>query len=645
MALLFDQNQGSFQDTGSQRSPMKKNTGLMRKEMSKLDEVAPRGHTLAYITPEEAQILNRGGGGVDPQGNQMMGPYGVPMYPGYGSRGYQGAGKASGGDQGGSISRNTSSSNDRPTGNNQQKQKQERPKNMPAMLSYEPPKKNFNTDNFMEAVGNSIGGNKETINQGLLIDPGLQAALDKKEKGDGILERKGEVSNKIIEHLKVNTPKNEKEQNELLYVVDKFPNSIKNKIKKSVDDGEISLLADTKLPNNPPPSILTKSTKNEYSFGDLIFDGLTFISPIRSAKAAGTNFLGGTHRTQLHQQLSNFGSTSYRDGDIPSLMQPSGTFFNNLQGIGHLADELASAEGFYGGNYGARGAIRHAIGASYGAQGSNYRENIAKIRIPKFAYPEIATDKDLDLWYEKGGPNYSAIDDRYAYASPGQLNFSDFADTINNRVGVDSLSNLPFEERYEKVKQMTIEQLEHFIETGGEFKKGLPVWNSSAVRREGNTFYEDGIINSVEDAKTQLKVLKEAEENIIDHRRMGILRQTPEASTVEQLASVTKNERFTSSLNYRNRLREDIKNFKENNKDNLYETKPVKVRGSATKNIPTEQSKSLQRELGRLENKLNNVQNRIDSGDFLRHSSEDWLDEVMKEQNFLKAGNDWILTR
>ena len=272
MALLFDQNQGSFQDTGSQRSPMKKNTGLMRKEMNKLDEVAPRGHTLAYITPEEAQILNRGGGGVDQEGNQMMGPYGVPMYPGYGSRGYQGAGKASGGDQGGSISRNTSSSNDRPTGNNQQKQKQERPKNMPAMLSYEPPKKNFNTDNFMEAVGNSIGGNKETINQGLLIDPGLQAALDKKEKGDGILERKGEVSNKIIEHLKTNVPQTEKEQIELLYVVDRFPNSIKNKIKKAVDDGEISLMVDaTKLPNaqkllrgdivlpnTAPPSIIAR---------------------------------------------------------------------------------------------------------------------------------------------------------------------------------------------------------------------------------------------------------------------------------------------------------------------------------------------------------------------------------------------------
>ena len=83
MALLFDEAQGTFKDTGSQTSPMKKQTGLMRKQMSKMDEVAPRGHTLAYITPEEAQILNKGGGGVDAQGNQMQGPYGVPMYQGF----------------------------------------------------------------------------------------------------------------------------------------------------------------------------------------------------------------------------------------------------------------------------------------------------------------------------------------------------------------------------------------------------------------------------------------------------------------------------------------------------------------------------------------------------------------------------------
>ena len=83
MALLFDEAQGAFKDTGSQTSPMKKSTGMMRKQMTKMDEVAPRGHTLAYITPEEAEILNRGGGGIDAQGNQMQGPYGIPMYPGY----------------------------------------------------------------------------------------------------------------------------------------------------------------------------------------------------------------------------------------------------------------------------------------------------------------------------------------------------------------------------------------------------------------------------------------------------------------------------------------------------------------------------------------------------------------------------------
>ena len=83
MALLFDETQGSFQDTGSQTSPTKKNTGLMRKEMGKLDEVAPRGHTLAYITPEEAKQLNANGGGLDNEGKQMLGPYGIPMYSKY----------------------------------------------------------------------------------------------------------------------------------------------------------------------------------------------------------------------------------------------------------------------------------------------------------------------------------------------------------------------------------------------------------------------------------------------------------------------------------------------------------------------------------------------------------------------------------
>lgn len=293
MALLFDQNQGSFRDTGSQRSPVKKNTGIMRKEMSKLDEVAPRGHTLAYITPEEARVLNKGGGGIDQDGSQMMGPNGIPMYAGYDHRQRK-------------TSFATKPISSRPSGRNYSSGTSEEgdkaidKKNIAPKTNFNnnsgtseegdkaidkrgiAPKTNFNTDNFMETVGNSIGKNKETINNGLLTDPGLLKALENKEKGDGILERKGDVSNKIIDHLKTNAPQTEKEQIELLYVVDKFPNIIKNKIKKSVDDGTISLMVDknnrltsdvktleplltnypTKLKSRPEgmPSMITYST-------------------------------------------------------------------------------------------------------------------------------------------------------------------------------------------------------------------------------------------------------------------------------------------------------------------------------------------------------------------------------------------------
>ena len=323
-------------------------------------------------------------------------------------------------------------------------------------------------------------------------------------------------------------------------------------------------------------------------------------------------------------------------------MRASGFPFNNLQDMGRLADELASVDGFYGGSFGVRGGIRHAVGASYFTQGNALASAYGHMKIPGgVSYPEIATDEDLNLWHAKGGPNYSAIDNKYF----GKQNMSDFADTINNRVGIDNLSNLPFEERYEKVKQMTIEQLEYFIKTGGEFKKGLPVWDTNAKRRGNNTFYQDGIISNVEDAKAQLKVLKKAEENLIDQRRMGLLRQTPEASNMEQLAIVGRNEKFTQTLNLRNELREDIKNFKESNKDNLYETKPVKVRGSAVKNIPTEQAKNLQEELAQLERRLERIQNKyVDTGGILGNPQREIdFNSVMEEQNFLKAGNDWIL--
>ena len=587
MALLFDQNQGSFQDTGSQRSPMKKNTGLMRKEMNKLDEVAPRGHTLAYITPEEAQILNRGGGGVDQEGNQMMGPYGVPMYPGYGSRGYQGAGRASGGDIGyGSQSNQSASRSNQSSNNNQQQQKQERPKNMPAMLSYEPPKKNFNTDNFMETVGNSIGGNKETINQGLLIDPGLQAALDKKEKGDGILERKGEVSNKIIEHLKTNTPKNEKEQNELLYVVDRFPNSIKNKIKKSVDDGEISLVA--------------KPDKTQIN--DKIITGT-------SIGFAGAN---------LTPKLST-----------PESMKPNpkwNMYNPNVKGglhndFGRLADELAMGEGFEGGVDGFRDAIRHTTGASYVYQGQD--SSLARWLHTKQS--SLTDDKTMNLWYAKGGPDMDAIKS----SMPGSIDVGDgkAADAHNNTLGSSGIfDGLSFEERYEKVKEMTAEQLKHYSKTG-EFKPGLPVWDTGKFPPEK--------------AAEQLKTLEIAKEDFIDSKRMGLLSQPEnrELSELEQRAEYQRDWRMTDSLNKITKLEDDIDALTDN-LNNLKENNPT-----AKKDI-----KFIEESIKINKNNIKEEKKQIENRGGLKKlvfkkgiPVEESLVKALEEQNFLKAGNDWVL--
>ena len=38
---------------------------------------------------------------------------------------------------------------------------------------------------------------------------------------------------------------------------------------------------------------------------------------------------------------------------------------------------------------------------------------------------------------------------------------------------------------------------------------------------------------------------------------------------------------------------------------------------------------------------MERMQEHIDEGKTLRY--EDWFDKVMKEQEFLKAGNDWVL--
>ena len=47
--------------------------------------------------------------------------------------------------------------------------------------------------------------------------------------------------------------------------------------------------------------------------------------------------------------------------------------------------------------------------------------------------------------------------------------------------------------------------------------------------------------------------------------------------------------------------------------------------------------------MARLERRLERVQNRVDTGGVLARNTEDWFDKAMEEQNFLKAGNDWVL--
>ena len=274
MALLFDDAQGTFKDTGSQTSPIKKSTGLMRQQMSKMDEVAPRGHTLAYITPEEAEILNKGGGGIDAEGNQMTGPYGIPMYPGYTPTWNPGI-KSSVSTPRTQASPHTnkpsyaqekkSKSLDaaRPHEDKKTEDKKTEVKNISdnkyfqdlnkEELSYvlgqkdtikdeEIKQTNFNTDRFMNTIGTTINVDGKTINEQLLINPHIGMKLESKEKGDeSILDRKNQVSNEIIEHLKVNTPDNLEERNHLLYMLDRMPKNVKDNVKKAIDNKEISL--------------------------------------------------------------------------------------------------------------------------------------------------------------------------------------------------------------------------------------------------------------------------------------------------------------------------------------------------------------------------------------------------------------------
>jgi hypothetical protein len=317
----------------------------------------------------------------------------------------------------------------------------------------------------------------------------------------------------------------------------------------------------------------------------------------------------------------------------------------NLQWVGNAAKAFASAEGFYGGGEGTRAAIGHALGGSYSVQGSPIKEWFSERGAPYITYPEKAKDEDLDLWYAEDGPKLKELKDKYWVFGH---DMTDMADTVNNRVGIDNLSGLSFEKRYEKITDMTIEQLKHFAETGA-FKKGLPVWNPDA---EG-TFESKGIISTPEDAKKQLAHLEEVKENIIESRRMGYLRDKGDLSTLGQLAEVSREENYERTANsvrdftrINKKIKENITEFKKINAARLSETKKV---GRGKAEVLTENAQQANKELEKLERNYDRNLKRIENWKEIMSKgktlgeTENWVDEVMKEQDFLKAGNDWVL--
>ena len=58
MAMVYDNLKGSFKE-GKATDESKNQSGLMAKELSALSSAGPKGHTLAYITPEEEKILQK----------------------------------------------------------------------------------------------------------------------------------------------------------------------------------------------------------------------------------------------------------------------------------------------------------------------------------------------------------------------------------------------------------------------------------------------------------------------------------------------------------------------------------------------------------------------------------------------------------
>ena len=299
---------------------------------------------------------------------------------------------------------------------------------------------------------------------------------------------------------------------------------------------------------------------------------------------------------------------------------------------GYLADVLAETQNYYGGGSGVRSGIRHAIGSSYLFQDNPILSFLGEhLSLSDFGFgaSTIADDKDLDLWYHPDGPQMDKIKSRHWTEIPDMFaqDIQTITDKTNNRIGVDQLSGLSFEERYKKMTGLMKEQLEHFSETG-TFKRGLPVWNPDAYRAEGKTFEDDGLIKTSEDARKQLKVIAKGEEDLIDDRRMGLLRNKGDLSDIEQLIERSREEHYTKNINEKNKL-------KARNKELIKHINNPKLA-----DIRKKLEKGYDRNLNDIENlqkKISKKELKASDYDFFDIETEPWAKKVIEEQKFLES--------
>jgi len=300
---------------------------------------------------------------------------------------------------------------------------------------------------------------------------------------------------------------------------------------------------------------------------------------------------------------------------------------------GFLADVLAETQNYYGGGSGVRSGLRHAIGASYLFQDNPILSFMGKhLAISDFGVgaPDIADDKDLDLWYHSDGPQMDKIKSRHWTEIPEIFaqDIQTITDKTNNRIGIDQLSGLSFEERYKKITGLMKEQLEYFAETGA-FKRGLPVWNPDAYRAEGKTFEDDGLIKTSEDARKQLKVIAKGEEDLIDDRRMGLLKNKGDLSYIEQIMERSREEHYTKNINEKNKL-------KEKNKELIKH-----INNPQLADIRKKLEKSYDRNLNAIENLQKEISKRelkpIDYIFPIQTQTEPIAKKVIEEQKFLES--------